>query len=212
MSNRLLQRILATVLAGLLVAIGVVLVSGLHSHGGGGAAAKADSEFDGPLLPPHITAANFTLTDERGHATSMQQFRGHVVLVTFVHSQCHGACPLMVQQIKGALNDLPHDGRGVVALGISVEPAQDTRANRLTFLRTLQMVGRLHYLNGPVPALRKVWRAYAIAPVRSEKLDDHSAFVLLVDKHGVERIGYPVSDLRPEDLAHDIAALEREPA
>jgi protein SCO1/2 len=212
MSNRVLQRILYVVLAGLIVAIGVVLLSGLHSRGGGGGTAKADSEFAGPLLPPHVKAANFVLSDERGQRTTMAQFRGHVVVVTFVHSQCHGACPLMVQQIKGALNDLPDNGTNVVALGISVEPAQDTRANRLTFLRTLQMVGRLHYLNGPPAVLRRVWRAYAIAPVRSEKLDDHSAFVLLVDKHGVERIGYPVSDLRPEDLAHDIAALEREPA
>jgi protein SCO1 len=39
----------------------------------------------------------------------------------------------------------------------------------------------------------------------------HTAFVLLIDKRGVERVGFPADQLTPEALAHDISRLEREP-
>ena len=39
---------------------------------------------------------------------------------------------------------------------------------------------------------------------------DHSTFVMLIDKRGYERVGFPASDLTPEGLAHDIRELERE--
>jgi hypothetical protein len=36
--------------------------------------------------------------------------------------------------------------------------------------------------------------------------------VLLIDKRGVERVGFAADQLTPEDLAHDIRVLQREPA
>ena len=58
--------------------------------------------------------------------------------------------------------------------------------------------------------MRPVWRAYAIQPV-TPKID-HSTFVLLIDKRGLERIGFPADELTPEGLSHDIGVLERERA
>jgi protein SCO1/2 len=36
--------------------------------------------------------------------------------------------------------------------------------------------------------------------------------VLLIDKQGRQRIGFPVDQLTPEGLVHDIRKLEAEPA
>jgi protein SCO1/2 len=116
----------------------------------------------------------------------------------------------MVEQIKGALNELPDDGHGIPTIGISVEPSQDTPANRKKFLAKHEMAGRLQFLNGPMPAMRRVWHQYAIQPV-TPKID-HSTFVMLIDKKGIERIGFAADQLTPEGLAHDIRVLEREPA
>jgi cytochrome oxidase Cu insertion factor (SCO1/SenC/PrrC family) len=66
------------------------------------------------------------------------------------------------------------------------------------------------FVSGPRYELRKVWKAYAIEPV-TPKID-HSTFVLLIDKRGIERVGFAADQLTPEGLAHDIRALEREPA
>jgi protein SCO1 len=206
----MLERLLAVVLAGLLIAIGVVVASNATS-GSSPAKPSASSAFDGPTMPPGLHAANFTLFDQNGRRVTMAQYRGKVVVLTFIHSLCHGACPLMVEQIKGALNDLPNAGRGIPTLGVSVAPWEDTRAHRNKFLAQHQMTGRLEFLSGSTGALSRVWRSYAMRPDHG-RIDDHSTFVLLIDKRGIERVGFPVSALTPEGLAHDIGVLQREPA
>jgi protein SCO1 len=201
------ERILLVAFLSLLAAIGVVLVTRTTDSS---TPIATRSKFDGPTLPPGLSAANFSLTDQNGGRVTLSQYRGQVVVLTFIHSKCHDACPFMVEQIKGALNDLPRSGQGVPAIGISVEPSEDTRASRRQFLANHQMQARLSFLNGPRAAMRAVWRAYAIQPVQGPI--DHSTFVLLIDKRGIERVGFAADQLTPEGLSHDIRVLERERA
>jgi protein SCO1 len=215
-ANRATERLLVLILVMLLGAIGVVLLTG-GSSTTGALSASTDGphgQFDGPVIANgRLHAANFSLLDQNGHRVTLASYRGRVVILTFMHSLCRGACPLMAEQIKGALNDLPHAGRGIPAIAISIDPAQDTRAHRDKFLAKYQMAGRLDYLNGSRAALVKIWHAYAIQPLQgSGAVDNHSAYVFLIDRRGFERIGFPVSALTPEGLSHDIGVLEREPA
>lgn len=203
-----LQRILLVVLGSLLAAIGVVLVSSRAPAST--PAARVSSQFDGPTLPAGLRASDFSLKDQGGKLVRLSRYRGTVVILTFIHSLCHDTCPFMVEQIKGALNDLPQNGRGVPAIGISVEPGQDTPMNRRKFLAKHELTNRMAFLNGPLATMRRVWHAYAMQPV--EGPIDHSTFVLLIDKRGFERIGFAADQLTPEGLVHDIRALEREPA
>jgi protein SCO1 len=204
-----LERLLIVVLVGVLAAIAGVLLarSGTSSSA---QAPIAKSPFDGPTMPPGLRAKNFSLTDQYGHQVTLSQYRGKVVVLTFIHSLCHDTCPFMVEQIKGALNELPDDGHGIPTIGVSVEPSQDTVANRRAFLARHDMTGRMEYVNGPMPAMRRLWHDYAIRPVTPKV--DHSTFVLLINKRGLERVGYAADQLTPEDLAHDIRVLERQPA
>ena len=204
------QRALFAVLVALVAAILVVVITGGGGTASGSGAPLSSSPFDGPLMPAGLRAHNFTLIDQNGHRVSLSQYRGHVVVLTFIHSLCHDTCPFMVEQIKGALNELPGNGQGVPAVGVSVEPSQDTVKNRRAFLAKHDMTGRMAFVSGPVPALRRVWKDYGIQPVTPRI--DHSTFVILIDKRGFERIGYAADQLTPEDLSHDIRALERERA
>ena len=200
------QRLLLLVLLILLGAIVAVLVSSRQSPSG--ASTSTRSEFEGPTLPAGLRAANFALSDQDGHKVSLASYRGRVVMLTFIHSQCHDQCPFMVEQIKGALNSLPGSGANVPALGISVAPAEDTAASRRRFLKLHEMQHRIAFLNGPPKAMRQVWHSYAIAPQRGQI--NHSAFVLLIDRRGFERVGFAADQLTPEGLAHDVSALQRE--
>jgi protein SCO1/2 len=202
------QRVLVLILVVLLVAIGVVLVTGGHAQNA--PAPASSSQFDGPTMPPGLRAANFSLRDQNGRTITLSAYRGHVVVLTFIHSRCHDTCPFMVEQIKGALNDLRGRGRGIPAIGVSVAPAEDSPASRRWFLAKHGMTGRLAFVSGTLPALRRVWHAYAIEPVTPKV--DHSTFVMLIDKRGLERVGFPADELTPEALAHDIEVLERESA
>jgi protein SCO1 len=201
-----LQRLLLLVLVSLLGAIGVVLISSRSSESAPTSQPPSNSKFDGPTMPPGLHAANFSLLDQNGHRVTLSHYRGHVVVLTFIHSLCHDTCPFMVEQIKGALNDL--SGPFVPAIGVSVAPAEDTPAHRRVFLARHEMTGKLAFVSGPLRAMRPIWHAYAIQPVTPRV--DHSTFVLLIDKRGIERVGFPADELTPEALAHDIHVLEGE--
>jgi protein SCO1/2 len=209
-----LQRALALVLVSLLGAIAVVLIvgrrSGSSANRAGSSAGPAQASQVDWTLPPGLRAPDFSLTDQGGRRVTLSAYRGRVVVLTFIHSLCHDACPFMVEQIKGALGGLGDLGRSVPAIGVSVAPAEDTRANRRRFLARHQMTGRMAFVSGPVRVLRGVWRHYAIQPVQGPV--DHSTFVLLIDKRGIERVGIPADQLTPEGLAHDIGVLDRERA
>jgi protein SCO1/2 len=201
------QRALMLILAVLLGAI-VVIVLRTQFPPTPGDTGQAASLFNGPTMPPRLLAHNFTLTDQYGRRVSLSADRGKVVVLTFIHSLCRDTCPFMVEQIKGALNDLPDDGRNIPTIGVSVAPAEDTVDNRDAFLAKHEMTGRIQFVNGPLREMRQVWHHYAIEPV-TPKID-HSTFVLLVDKHGYERVGFAADQLTPEGLAHDIRVLERQ--
>jgi protein SCO1/2 len=199
-----LQRALMLVLIALLGAIVFIAVTNRGPADG----QSSHSEFNGPTMPRHLLARNFTLTDQYGRRMSLAGDRGQVVVLTFIHSLCHDTCPFMVEQIKGALNDLPGNGRSIHTIGVSAAQAEDTVPNRMAFLAKHEMTGRIEFVNGPLATMRRVWHAYAIQPV-TPKID-HSTFVLLIDKRGYERVGFPADQLTPEGLAHDIRVLERQ--
>src|ERR1700744_2168109 len=191
------------VLVALLGAILFVLIAD-RGHDSGPSPVR--SAFDGPTMPAHLRAPDFTLTDQNGRRVSLAADRGKVVVLTFIHSLCHDTCPFMVEQIKGALNDLPDGGRNVPTIGVSVAQAEDPVHNRRAFLAKHQMTGRLEFVNGPLREMRRVWHEYGIHPVTPKR--DHSTFVLLIDKRGYERVGFAADELTPEGLAHDIRVLE----
>jgi len=193
----------------LVAAIAVVLVVDRIDSGPSARRAADVTEFDGNVLP-HVRAANFSLTNQNGKRVTLSQDRGHVVVLTWIHSLCKDSCPFMVEQIKGALNLLPDRGRGVDVIGVSVEPGQDSIRHRRWFLAQHEMTHRMQFLNGPLTVMRRVWRSYGIQPVTPKA--DHSAFVFLISKTGVEQIGFPSVQLTSGALAHDIGVLERQRA
>jgi cytochrome oxidase Cu insertion factor (SCO1/SenC/PrrC family) len=203
------QRGLLGVFVALLAAIAVVLVVDRVSSAPTARRAADITEFEGNALP-HVRAANFTLTNQNGRRVTLSHDRGHVVVLTWIHSLCKDDCPFMVEQIKGALNLLPHRGRGVDVIGVSVEPKQDTIHNRRWFLADHEMTHRMQYVSGPLKVMKRVWKDYAIQPVTPKA--DHSAFVFVISKSGYEQIGFPSVQLTSGALAHDISLLERQKA
>ena len=63
-------------------------------------------------------------------------------------------------------------------------------------------------IRGDRAQLGPVWRAYGIRPQGEDF--EHSAYVLLIDSAGRQRVSFPVARLTSEGLVHDIRALEAE--
>ena len=178
------------------------LVTVLARPDGDGEAGSAFAGAQRPAMPPQ----DFRLRDQDGRAVSLRDFRGDVVVLTFLYTTCRDTCPLTATQIRGALDNL---GQDVPALAVSVDPANDTpeRARRFLFKRGLAK-DRMRFLLGSRAQLQPIWKAYGIRP--QGEAFDHSAYVLLIDRRGRQRIGFPVAQLTPEGLVHDIRRLQAE--
>jgi protein SCO1/2 len=124
-----------------------------------------------------------------------------------MYSTCRDTCPLTAQQIRGALDDLP---RPVPVLAVSVDPSADTAFHVRRFLLAQELLGRMRYLVGTRAQLAAVWRQFGIAPQTATA--SHTASVVIVDRRGRQRIGFPTSELTPEGLAHDLRLLGAERA
>jgi protein SCO1/2 len=161
--------------------------------------------FSGAVRPPGIAPAEFGLRDEHGRRVRLSEMRGRPAVVTFLYTTCRDTCPLTAQQIRAALDELGHD---VPVVAVSVDPANDTARRARAFDRAQRLDGRMRWALGTRAQLRRIWRAYGVAPQSAEQ--EHSASTVLLDGRGRQRVGFATSYLTPEGLAHDIAALERE--
>jgi protein SCO1/2 len=56
--------------------------------------------------------------------------------------------------------------------------------------------------------LRPLWEGYNTTSQLPSQ--EHLARLVLIDKRGFQRVGYPAQQVTPERLAHDMALLERE--
>ena len=158
--------------------------------------------WEGAIRPPGTRLPDFALRDQDGELVTAAQLRGQPVIVTFVYSTCEDTCPAQVMSIRGALDRL---GRDVPVLGVSVDPANDTRRRARAFLLEQSMTGRMRFLLGDARGLAQLWRAFGIAPRRDGL--EHTAHTVIVDAAGRQRIGFPASQLTPSRLAHDLARL-----
>lgn len=158
--------------------------------------------FAGARLPEGVRAPAFELTDERGESIAMSDFRGDPVIVTFLYTHCDNTCPPAAQQVKGALNELGHD---VPSLAVAVDPPRDTAASARAFLSEQRLLGRMRFVLGSRDELEPLWDGYAIRPQAARA--EHQARIVIVDRRGFQRVGFPIEQATPERIAHDVRML-----
>jgi protein SCO1/2 len=209
----------ALVAAVLVAAAIVVIVAGSPGDGTGSSSASItsatgqESQFQGAPFPGEIAAPGFTLRDQYGREVSLSEYRGRVVVLTFLYSTCGDACVVIGQQIRGALNELVEErARPPAVLIVSADPTADTPANVERFLSEVSLTARVQYLTGTPAQLRSVWHAYAIKPASDgAAVFDEYAPVLLIDGSGRKRVLFESEELTPEGLSHDVRTLDGNP-
>jgi protein SCO1 len=149
-------------------------------------------------IPPRI----WTLTDQDGRTVRVGAPSSGPAIVTFLYTHCQDTCPVTASTVRGALDQL---GRDVPAYAVSVDPANDTPDSARAFLSRNHLTGRMRFLLRPDTTLQQVWTTFGIRPQESEL--DHSAYVVLLDRTGRQRVGFPFDHLTPEGLAHDLRRL-----
>ena len=192
-----LRLVLIGAFACALAAVAGVWIAALTSE-----AEQPGGEWAGALRPPGAGVPGFRLRDQDGKVVSPA---GEVAIYTFIYSTCDDTCPLQVQQIRGALDDL---GRDVPVIAFSVDPANDTPRRAQAFVLEQSMTGRMHFLLGSQAELERVWKAFGVQP--QEDGLEHSAHIVLADARGRQRIGFPFGALTPDGLLADLRRLTAE--
>jgi protein SCO1/2 len=182
---------------GLLAALAVVVFA--HPN----AEPAAPGDFAGAIRP-EIPVRTWTLTDQDGRRTRVGAPSSGPSVVTFLYTHCKDTCPVTASTIRGAMDQLGHD---VPAYAVSVDPANDTPDSARTFLSNNHLTGRMRFLLAPGSALQQVWTTFGIRP--QERDAEHTAYVVLLDATGRQRIGFPADKLTPEGVAHDLRLLSR---
>ncbi len=162
------------------------------------------TQAQAPLIAP-----GFTLRDQQDRPTSLAQFRGKVVALTFIDPECHQLCPLTTHSMVEALRILgPAAASQVQLLGIDANPLKTQVSDVADYTRTHDLEGRWRFLTGPRTQLEKIWRSYHVYVAVVNNDIEHTAIVMLIDKNGNERDIYstPMSYSAGGDQAQTLAA------
>jgi cytochrome oxidase Cu insertion factor (SCO1/SenC/PrrC family) len=169
--------------------------------------------YRGSEPPAGIRLPAFTLRDYRGDVVGTSALRGKVVLVTFLDTDCKTKCPIFASEIGAALRLLSHsERRQVVALALTVNPAQDTPPSVRAFLRRRHALG-IDFLLGTAKQMRPIWRAFhVVSAAETGNADVHSSDARVYDRSGVwvSTLHLPV-DLTAANVARDLRTALAQP-
>ncbi len=161
-----------------------------------------------------ILAPGFVLRDQNGKLTSLAQFRGKVVVLTFIDPECHQICPLTTKSMVEALNRLgPAAASQVQLIGINANPMKTRVADVAAYTRVHELQGRWLFLTGSPAQLKRVWRNYHVYVGERNGDVVHEAVVFIIGRNGYERdegttsMSYESVGQEAQALAKQIATL-----
>ena len=194
------------------------------------ACAPSAAEFRGTRLTAAESIPEFQLTDQFGRLTTSADYRGRVVLLTFLYTNCPDVCPIVTGQLRTAREALEAEAAEVAVVAVSVDPERDTVEAAREYSDRWRMSDRWEYLVGSREDLAEVWAAFYVDPVevdaeresgevavepaagsvaalregvRERYLVTHGAPVYLIDREGVMRVVF-TPPLDVEAMVHDV--------
>ena len=153
----------------------------------------------------------FKLVDTEGVPRTVQDYRGHVVLIFFGFLHCPDACPAGLFKLAQVMKQLGQAAAHVQVLFITLDPERDTPASLKSYVsafdpRFIGLTGSSAQVDEAATGFNV---QYARVPLGNDYTIDHSTAIFLFDGAGrLRRIGAVNSPVA--DFAHDIAALVAE--
>jgi cytochrome oxidase Cu insertion factor (SCO1/SenC/PrrC family)/thiol-disulfide isomerase/thioredoxin len=205
---------------GLVAVVALALI--INQTGSSPTSAEGGTLATNPELDPGTAltpkpAPGFTLTDESGRQVSLSQYRGKVVVLSFVDAECQTICPLTTQAMLDAKAALGAAGKQVELLGVNANWKSTQVDDVLNYTELHGLTGRWHFLTGELPQLERVWSAYHVDEKAFEQAGgndiEHVAATYVIDPQGRERYlfttypSYAAIGQMGQLIAHDASTL-----
>jgi len=132
-------------------------------------------------------APAFSLIDQNGRRVALADFRGKVVIVTFLFTNCTDVCPVLPQILNRVDQLLSEDERKQLAyVGISIDPKRDTPAQMRKFMQQHGLSeARWTLLSGTLKELTQAANDYGVVVRPDPRLDFvHNTVFVLIDGKG----------------------------
>ncbi|WP_348759873.1 SCO family protein [Candidatus Methylocalor cossyra] len=165
-----------------------------------------------PRLSVIAPAPDFTLEDSARQPVRLADYRGRVVLLSFIFTSCPSACPLITRRIAALQERLLDDrllGSQVVLLSVTVDPDTDTPAVLSAYAKRHRAdPSGWRFLRETPEKTRAVLQAYDEWVTRlPEGGIDHPARVYLIDQDGRIREIYSLAFFDERQALIDIRSL-----
>lgn len=181
----------ATVTAILALSLAACGSTPTRTHGRSQASSAAALQGVDPGTPiDKQPAPDIHLINQFGQPTSLSQFRGKVVLLAFVDSECTTVCPLTTVEMVLARQMLGAAGGSVQLLGVDANPQATAVSDVMAYSRVHDMVNQWDFLTGTKAQLSSTWAKFHIYTQISRGLVDHTPALFLIDRQGRERAVY----------------------
>jgi cytochrome oxidase Cu insertion factor (SCO1/SenC/PrrC family) len=158
--------------------------------GGQAAAAGANPDLDPGSSLGNLAAPGFRLVNQFGQPMALSQFRGKVVILAFVDSECTTVCPLTSVSMVEAKDLLGAAGEQVQLLGVDANPKATAVSDVMAYSRAHGMVNQWDFLTGSSASLRAAWKDYSIYVQIEKGQIDHTPALFVIDQSGRERKVY----------------------
>jgi protein SCO1/2 len=161
-------------------------------------------------LDPPTPGFNFELVNQNNDIIRLEDFRGQVVMITFIYTHCPEACPLVAANFRTVQNELIDEvNQGNLAqVLITTDPARDTPERLLRYTHAFD--AQWDFLTSDLETLKEVWDSYDIYWEIKERTKEvvvfHSYKTYLIDKEGFIRYEF-VGVWYPGNIIPDVLQL-----
>ncbi len=166
--------------------------------------------FKGIDLTGAEYARTLNLTDQDGHARSLADFKGKVLVVFFGYTQCPDVCPTTMAEVAEVKRSLGADGDKVQGIFVTIDPERDTAALLKAYLASFDpsFIGLRGSEEQTQAAAKEFKVFYAKVPGKTPDTYtmDHTAASFIFDTEGRVRV-YARYGAGAQPLADDIKLL-----
>ncbi len=157
----------------------------------------------------------FNLTDQDNRRVSLTDFRGKVVIISFIFVNCPTSCPLVTAKLASIHHELK--GKDLHFISITIDPIHDTPAALKGYANQFRGMDfrSWSFLTGTYQEIEDVLFDYKFSVQRRAKrgrtgevvsvsLVDHAVKTFLIDRKGMMRFEYWGQDFNTKAVIKDI--------
>lgn len=156
---------------------------------------------------------NFSLTDQNSKTVKLSDFKGKVVLITFLYTQCPypDKCPMLAEKLsktRDLLDQVEGAKNQVQMLSITLDPKRDTPENLKKYAQGYdQSATNWSFLTGKANDVAKVASLFGVIYYTEKGIIEHNMRTAVLDGEQRLRKLFTGNEWKPGEVAASVRDL-----